>query len=55
MKLKAAGVIEPDFKIKEGKFKKKKESGEPESPLKVKNLASIDGDDDISPLKHAKS
>ncbi len=39
MKLKASGVIEPDFKIKEGK-KKKKNEGE-ESSIRRKGESSM--------------
>ena len=53
MKLKASGVIEPDFKIKEGKSKKKKDNNASDcGTTEGKNL--IDSMSDASPLKASK-
>jgi len=41
MKLKASGVIEPDFKIKEGKKKKKSDNDKNSSPNIQESSMSI--------------
>lgn len=54
MKLKASGVIEPDFKIKEGKSKKKKDATLSEGGGTTDGKNLIDSISDSSPLKASK-